>query len=697
MIRYLVKYKVFMCLTIMFFSSIMASAESKTVNGVHVQYEQMGDGTIKVINVRNGSDEQIVLNIDGQTIRINAGGSDQPYRRARKFVRIDYPGKNGPKLWEYSELKKVEDPETEIESIVVEDNTLAEKEPVQKPESVRPERKSVKQSASTSSYFDKLDQDDFFGQDAVNAYVRKINSLCISLSSSKNKEQFIIDQNINEILKQSKLELELKESGIPLTAQELISDVNVSAYNRVSLINNIKEILSNRLRSRKEACSKLESLVAETSSKPVTTHILSGDIINYSVLGVVIILIVILTVIATRRKNKRNNKPNGIDLNSKSYSQTMATDNQAIVVRRRTTSILKKQCIDDVVDNPAYMVINTAEFAPNSAVRKIFIKNTCIKEVYDLYADNLRNSDKPKEDGCMVLGRWVYDENNHCYDISLEDVVLPGDDAVFKEYELNFGGKIKLRVAEKLRKLRRETNLQYDLVCWIHSHPGLGVFFSNSDDNVQMQLKHPQHPNFLVAFVVDILTSDQELGIFTFRNDGTMNSRGDITKMFSLEEMYKWALQSERDSFSRENYFNLLESAKLKVPSCMGVEVNNSSIIDSTQIVINPGTGIVGWAVGTTVESEGSQEFVVSGFIKDSEKPMTGIIGCLINVSYLSLPTIQRLVSTEIGNLSFVVVYSSKEMTLTTIPVINGELLTDEQFYGNVTIDELKIWTRRKR
>ena len=90
-------------------------------------------------------------------------------------------------------------------------------------------------------------------------------------------------------------------------------------------------------------------------------------------------------------------------------------------------------------------------------------------------------------------------------------------------------------------------------------------------------------------------------------------------------------------------------------------------------------------------------EFVVSNIARDSEKPKTGVIGCLINEAHMSLPTIQRLVAHDSVNLSFVMVYSSKQMSLTTIPVINGELLTDERFYGDVNIDDLKIWTRRKR
>ena len=56
----------------------------------------------------------------------------------------------------------------------------------------------------------------------------------------------------------------------------------------------------------------------------------------------------------------------------------------------------------------------------------------------------------------MVLGRWVHDPESNEYYVSLEEIVLPGDDAVFEEYALNFGGKIKLKVLEQLRKLRRE-------------------------------------------------------------------------------------------------------------------------------------------------------------------------------------------------------------------------------------------------
>ena len=692
MINHMTKYKTCIILAIMALSVLMADA--KTASGsngeISIEYEEMADGGIKVVNVRNKSDKKITLSIDSKTIDVKANSSARPNRYARKRVKYDFATVSGETLWKYVEPKK-EAPEAPAEE--KKEQPKAGRTHAEKP--VAAERE-VRTSAPTTTYFDKMNQDPFFGLDAVNAYSHKINALCTGLTGAKDKGQFIIDHDVMEVLKQSKQEIELKRSEIPLFAQELVSGAGMNNANQSNTLNLIIETLTGRLRSREEAYTKLENLVSDIDTEETISHDSDEMIVNYAIVGTVVILVILLVIIALRKKNNRKSGKASSASGQIPMKESTA-DNPAIVVRRRTTSILKKQCIDDVIDNPAYLKINTADFTANSAVNNIYIKNTCIKEVYNMYAEDLRNSENPKEDGCMVLGRWVCNDASRTYDISLEEVIYPGDDAVFKEYELNFGGKIKLRIAEKLRKLRRETNLQYDLVCWIHSHPGLGVFFSNSDDNVQMQLKHSQHPNFLIAFVVDILTSNQEMGIFTFRKDGSMNSKGDITKMYSLEEMYKWALQSERDSFSHDNYFNVLGNARLTMPACKGVELNNSSIIDLTQIVIEENTGIIGWAVGSMMESGAAREFVVSGIVKDSKKPTAGIIGCLISMGYMSLPTIQRLVANDIRDLSFVLVYSSKQMTLTAIPVINGELLTDEQFYSDVTIDELKIWTRRKR
>lgn len=314
-----------------------------------------------------------------------------------------------------------------------------------------------------------------------------------------------------------------------------------------------------------------------------------------------------------------------------------------------------------------------------------------------MYAEDLRNPENPKEDGCMVLGRWVYDDQNKEYYVSLEQIVQPGDDAVFQEYELNFGGKIKLKVAEQLRKLRRETNLQYDLTCWVHSHPGLGVFFSNSDSNVQMQLKHPTHPNFLTAIVVDILTPRQEMGIFTFKHDSTINSKNDLKKLYSLEELYKWAIESDRFAFRPEDYYNLLSNAVLRADSCYGVEFSNSAIIDMCALTTGQVTGIIGWVHGYLSLDRGRKEYIVRVVSKSETVADNELLGCLIMGTHCSIPSIRKLILRYVGNINFILFYSTLNDLVTVLPVNDMQLCMDEKYYGEETLENLKIWTRRKR
>lgn len=555
--------------------------------------------------------------------------------------------------------------------------------------------------AKKPSLTDLIHNDGFYGEAATEMFTHKADSLYNGLKNSKNPAQYIIDNDVVQFIADSKSELSTRQAEIPIVGQEFLNEAKISVANQGMLLNSVVETLQNQLNKREEAINRLSELVDSSHKEEERPGVTRDDIVNYCIIGAIILLLIGLIIFLMVRKGKAPGKEKAPARNTAStpanYGGASESADGGIVVRRRTTSILKKQWIDDAKDNPEYMLINSHDFCNDSAVRNIYIKNSCIKEVYDLYADDLRNSENPKEDGCMVLGRWVKDEGSQEYDITLEEVVFPGDDAVFKEYELNFGGKIKLRIAEKLRRLRKETNLQYDLVCWIHSHPGLGVFFSNSDTTVQAQLKHAQHPNFLIAFVVDILTSTQEMGIFTFRRDGVMNSKNDLTRLYSLEDMYKWALESEKNSFVAADYYNILKKASLKASSCEGVDLNNSSIIDLTRIVLDSGGGITGWALGSRVENQGKTEYVVKSIVNDNDKPTSGIVGCLISVTHMSFPSINRLVKDEIGSLNFVMVYSTKTLTLTTIPVVKGELVSDEQYYSDVNIEDLKIWTRRKR
>ncbi len=703
-------------LTVVFLSvliTVPSYAETKTIDNVTITYEVLADGTARLISARNRSSRRVYVKIDGhEAATLNAGDVNEQgatiNRIAKKRISFDYPQSSGPTLWRYKAPASVPTP---APAPVVQESQPT-REPEVKDRASAPIVDNISRTDRIadepqipvgggdgySSAMDRVNNHLYFGTASVESFIQIAESYVKDLSQAQDKAQFLIDNDLERFISDAENEIKAKKAEIPTVAREIILSCRITDPTaQTTILNYIIEILNNRISQRESALSTLKSEVEPIIADSDRENSSNGSVINYFLISIVVLVLALLVILTVRKKRNKNKVKSNSPATSVLPHKDSDPNNPSIVVRKRTTAMLKKQSLDDVIGNPEYMQINSSEFTPDSAVRYIYIKNSCIKDVYNMYAEDLRNSNNPKEDGCMVLGRWVHNEADNSYDISMEAVVYPGDDAVFKEYELNFGGKIKLRIAEKLRKLRRETNLQYDLVCWIHSHPGLGVFFSNSDDNVQTQLKHAQHPNFLIAFVVDILTSNQELGIFTFRKDGSMNSKGDLTKLYSLEDMYKWSLESEKVSFNPDNYYNILSSAKMRLPNCNGIELNNSSIIDLTQIVIEPANGIVGWAVGTTAEVEAGREYVVSTIVKADAKPTTGVIGALLNVTHMSLPTIQRLISNENSNLSFALVYSSRQNTLTSIPVINGELITNENFYGEETIDDLKIWTRRKR
>ena len=354
------------------------------------------------------------------------------------------------------------------------------------------------------------------------------------LQNWSDKEAYIKEHDLQNYLDQQKGSLKYyQNSAYAMIDDFLLQYAEQGIENEQACRDSLMAVLNDRTGMCE---TNLNLLERELNNKEEPSFL---DQINWTwVIIVAVLLICIILLISLAGKKQK-----GVVPQPKPASSNRGTggNTAGIVVRRKTATILKKQSLEDVVDNPAYLKVDAIDFCEESAVRRLYIKNTCIIDLYNMYASDLANPNNAKENGCMVLGRWVHDTESGEYYISLEQLVMPGDDAVFKEYELNFGGKIKLSVLEQLRRLRRETNMQYDLTCWVHSHPGLSVFFSNSDLSVQMQLKHPTHPNFLTALVVDTLTPKEDVGIFTFRRDGNINSKNELTKMYSLKEWYAWA------------------------------------------------------------------------------------------------------------------------------------------------------------
>lgn len=454
----------------------------------------------------------------------------------------------------------------------------------------------------------------------------------------------------------------------------------------------LKTILYDRFDVRRSSLAILEKeLENKRKASQLKDHSFDWKMIGVSAGGVLLLLLLLFWY--RKVKKKQNN-----GLLSNANQQQGGNDNDSgITVLNTKSAILRKQSLDDVINNENYMKVDCSDFCNDSTIRTMYIKDTCIKDIYNMYAEDLRSPDSPKEDGCMVLGRWVQDENTKKYDVSLEYIVFPSDDAVFAEYELNFGGKIQVKKKELLRKLRKNTNLQYDLTCWVHSHPGLHVFFSNSDNTVHLQLNHPVEHKFLTAFVIDILTPEQELGIFTFKADGTVNSQQDLKKMYSLEEMYQWALKTGRNTIKEEDYFNTLSKAFLNADKCNGIHLSNSAIIDMDKMAAEHPIGTIGKVHGFFKQKGEKTDYIASVISLSDTEPDNELIGCFIISAHCSIPSIRKMIAPFIDKIHFVMVYATTDGVLTSIPIIWKDLCSNDNYYGEQTLEDLKIWTRRRR
>lgn len=533
--------------------------------------------------------------------------------------------------------------------------------------------------------------------DEVTAHIEK-------LQNWKDRDAYIEDNHLTEFVSSQKDELTKQKDEVGnLIDQFMMQYSGKQITDSTACRDSLENIVYDKLVRLETSLNQLER---EMNAKPENQ--LGGLPMNaiLGIVGAIVALLVIWAIVSATRKRKSKPAPVAKTTNVNRGSANTGSGEAGIVVRRKTATILKKQSLEDVIDNPHYMKINLEDCCYESAVRRMYIKDSCLVDIFNMYLPDVEDPDNAREFGCMVLGRWVYDAENSEYYVSLEQIVLPGDDAVFDEYELNFGGKIKLKVLELLRKLRRETNLQYDLTCWIHSHPGLTVFFSNADSNVQDQLKHPQHPKFLTALVVDTLTPTMETGVFTYHRDMTLNTRNDLKKLYSLVEWYEWAQKSVDSEYEVSDetpaetdtpYFNTLAESKEHTTACFGINLSRDTIVDLCMSLSNQTNGIAGFVHGHAKTKDQLTEFVAERLSNKEKEENMESVGCFVVAPHLSIPSVRKVVGEKVGQFKFVLVYTPNDGVLTSIPVMADDLCSYESYYGSQKLEDLKLWTKNNR
>ena len=525
------------------------------------------------------------------------------------------------------------------------------------------------------------------------------------LKNSTDKEAYITMHDLRYFIANQRDSIERYQGKKTMMIEDFLDQYgNQEFEDRQTCVEQMQAMLNDKLGPCETNLNLLERELNAKEEKAFLGLDKQTLIIIGSCIGILLLLLLIYAI------SRSGKKKEAVPVANYRSPHTNSNNNaeSGIVVRRKTATILKKQSLEGVIDNPDYMKVDVEDFCYDSAVRRIYIKNTCIEELYNMYVNDQNAPEQAREYGCMVLGRWVHDAESNEYYVSLEQIVLPGDDALLEEYELNFGGKIKLKVLEELRKLRRETNLQYDLTCWVHSHPGLGIFFSNSDSSVQMQLKHPTHPNFLTAIVVDTLTPGMELGIFTFHRDTTINTKNDLKQLYSLEEWYDWAKESlagtskrksmdAETTFNSDDYFSTLTNASSHSNVCNGIELSNNMVVDICMALTGHSNGIVGHIHGKAVQQGTKTVYLAEQLVENEQQATLPMIGSFVVAQHCSIPSVRKFVEDRLSQIHFVLVYTPADGLLTSIPVIDNDLCTDIKYYGEHKLENLKQWTKRSR
>ena len=401
------------------------------------------------------------------------------------------------------------------------------------------------------------------------------------------------------------------------------------------------------------------------------------------IIGIVGLLLVLLAVFLALKKKKKK----------KIHDTTKETNDPNIISVITDESVTYENGLRHVKERiNEYLTFDMDMVFADSAVNKVYMNTGLIKKLYDFFNGSLEVDGRTNETGCFILGCWDYEEGRRDrYNVSLEEMVEPGDDADFGEYSLNFGKKISINMASVIDNLAQKTKRDYVLTCWMHSHPGLGLFLSNQDLIVQQQLTYSDHRNRLIAIVIDTNTPDFKVGFFTAKSDGKMNNKEEVKRWFSFEEIYRQSRELNRNQQAK----SVLEDTVASHPDCFGITLSSNAIdlvefaphaINQIDHTLYSGVkGVVGYFYGET-----GNHFVQVGCCLPYENEEK--LGCLIYGDGLTEAQLSNYAKDIAGCRFFINSTSDDKLVVWTKNEQGGYTPV-----GETTLSQMKEWIRRKR
>lgn len=387
------------------------------------------------------------------------------------------------------------------------------------------------------------------------------------------------------------------------------------------------------------------------------------------VLVVIIIILIITIVINKKRKDRTLNDNNSKD---------------DVIAAVEEIAVDKKKGLQHVYLNKNdYFAVNMNEMFDDTAIKTVYFSKAIIGKLNCFFKGFLENSERTNETGCYLIGCWDYNGNNSQYDISIEQMVLPGKDAVFNEYTLNFGREIGITLSTMIDDLVEKTKQDYVRTSWMHSHPGLGLFLSSHDLIVQKQLAYSDAPNRLLAIVIDTNTPDWSMAMFTPKTNGIMNNKQELKKTISFDTLYLWSKQKSTNQSANSDFFTL----RVGLPGINTINFSGKSINQMDDIVYSGKNGIAGYFYG----SKRGNDIYIDKCLQYNN---VDAVGCLMNDARISCDSISASLTAMVDGCDFVMVCcNSDKMSL---------FVKKDNFYQkcpqcDTAFMEYKEWTRRKR
>ena len=405
-----------------------------------------------------------------------------------------------------------------------------------------------------------------------------------------------------------------------------------------------------------------------------------NEMLFYIILGAVLVVLLVLILILRRKKSSKN------DPSKTKYDPS-------VISIIKDESVKYDRGLAHVLENPnEYLIFDMKTVFADTAVDKVYMSTTLVKQLYDFFNNSLETDGRTNETGCFIIGCWDLGKRGS-YDISLEYMVEPGDDADFGEYSLHFGKKISINMASVIDNLAQNTKRDYLLTCWMHSHPGLGLFLSNHDLIVQKQLTYSDHKNRLLAIVIDTNTPELKTGFFTAKADGTMNNKEEVKHWFSFEDIYREGREKSRSNTPKEE---MKEEERFGAnPDCFNITLSGDTVdyigfspnannqLDN--ILYSCSKGIVGYLFGDVRE-----RYLEVGCCLpyDNEEKL----GCIVFADGLNASQLTQYTSELKSSQSFINC-TSDDRIIVWVKNANGAF----EKVGETSLTQMKEWIRRKR